>query len=334
MCYYDQTGRSAGEECSSTYEGRHITVLESELTHPTHGDGFVDGGDPVLHGDNIVGVAFKSAAAATDYIAIDTEGIWWLTVYGTNEDGNVAVTYGDDIYIAIDGCLLSKNNNKATHRYFGRALDAVVSGTSEVIPVKLHTGEYDAVERVGTSAVPLAMNTADAKAYQRYYSSTATSGTTYVTYDYLSALGAGQEAIACRDKVLVGATGVGQAYGNHSTVETATSAGTITGQCAGLRSNLVVANRDHGGGGTYFGVLAEIFPLGNTAALPTSNACLGIQSVAGTAMDAVANAIGFYGTDGSGKMIYTNADADTATGSIRITINGAVKYLRFYDAEA
>ena len=59
---YVNTGQTAGEECGSTYAGRHLTFEESVLVHPYHADGFVDGGDPVLY-DNIVGVAFKSAAA-------------------------------------------------------------------------------------------------------------------------------------------------------------------------------------------------------------------------------------------------------------------------------
>ena len=36
----------AGEEISSTYEGRHITRYDSLWTHPTHTDGFVDAKDP------------------------------------------------------------------------------------------------------------------------------------------------------------------------------------------------------------------------------------------------------------------------------------------------
>ena len=76
---YVNTGQSAGKECSSTYEGRHLTFEESVLVHPYHADGLVAGGEPVRVGD-IVGVAFTSASAATDMIAIDTEGIWWLNV--------------------------------------------------------------------------------------------------------------------------------------------------------------------------------------------------------------------------------------------------------------
>lgn len=334
MCYYSQTGKTAGEEISSTYEGRHLTVVESELTHPSHTDGFVDKGDPVLHGENIVGIAFKDAAAATDLIAIDTEGLWFLTVYGTNEDGNVAVAYGDEIFINKTTCVLSKNNNKYTHQRFGIALDAVVSGSNEVIAVKVHGQDDDEWERIGSSGTPKPMNTADMRLYQRYCSTAATSGTTYIDYARLDVSGAGVEGIAGRRKTLLTAAGVGNAHGGHDTLELDTSAGSLTGLGTGLRGNVVVADRAVATG-TYYGVMAEIFPLGNTAALPAgSNAALGINANAGTAMDLVANAISFSGTDGSGKMIYTNADSDAAAGSIRILVNGAIKYLRFYAAQA
>ena len=135
----DMTGRSAGDEISSTYEGRHITVLESALTHPTHTDGFVDGGDPVLLGNETVGVALSSAAAATDYITIDTEGIFALVVQGVNDAGNVAVAEGDEVYINRTTCVLSKISNFATHQPFGYALSPVVSGVlTTVVAVKVH----------------------------------------------------------------------------------------------------------------------------------------------------------------------------------------------------
>ncbi|KKL77654.1 hypothetical protein LCGC14_2032760, partial [marine sediment metagenome] len=88
-------GGTAGTQVSSTGEGRHLKILESELTHYTGGDGFVDKGDPVVTASGvIVGVAFNSAAAATDYVAIDTEGIWNLSVFGNDQNGNIAVVIG------------------------------------------------------------------------------------------------------------------------------------------------------------------------------------------------------------------------------------------------
>jgi len=95
---------TAGVEVSSTLEGRHVSLPESYMTHPYHSDGLVDGKDPVLVGDNIVGVAFSSAAANTDVISIDTEGIFALNVLGSISDGSVdgaawALAAGDPVYI-------------------------------------------------------------------------------------------------------------------------------------------------------------------------------------------------------------------------------------------
>ena len=130
-----------GQEISSTDEGRHITLLESDLVHPTHADGFVDKADPVVSATGrpaIVGVAFKSATAATDRIAIDTEGIWNLDVVAQNDDGNSAVAGGDCIYINTTTAVLSKISNGATQVPFGYALGIITAGSTEAIAVKVH----------------------------------------------------------------------------------------------------------------------------------------------------------------------------------------------------
>jgi hypothetical protein len=127
----------AGKEVSSTYEGRHVTFPESYLVHPSHTDGLVDGKDPVLAG-NIVGVALKGAAANTDQIAIDTEGIWALTVVATDQLGNSAVAVGDEIYINRITAVLSKNSDLESNIPFGVALMSASSGVTDVIAVKVH----------------------------------------------------------------------------------------------------------------------------------------------------------------------------------------------------
>lgn len=149
----------AGTEVSSGYEGRHLTVLESELIHPFRISTFVNGGDPVLlcrtgvaatYGA-AVGVAFRTATAATDHIAIDTEGIWNLTVIAVDDAGNSAVEIGDPIFIhdgsavaalgtGLGDAELSKIRNTTTQRFFGYALGRIAVGApgSGVIAVKVH----------------------------------------------------------------------------------------------------------------------------------------------------------------------------------------------------
>ena len=136
----------AGQEVSSTYEGRHVTVLESDLIHPTHADGFVDKGDPVVFGTTAlqgVGVAFKSAAAATDKIAVDTEGIWIIDVNAADDGGNRAINGGDRLYINVSTAVVSAIATPATQIPFGYALGYVGSGLTETIAVKVHWDPID-----------------------------------------------------------------------------------------------------------------------------------------------------------------------------------------------
>jgi hypothetical protein len=146
---YLATDREAGEECSSTYEGRHINIEESYLTHPYHSDGFVDGGDPVLLGENIVGVAFSGASAATDLIAIDTEGIWFLNVLGRVSDGTsdgiaLALAPGDPVFIMRDPStnttILTGESDPYHFAPFGYLLGDVSASTTvpTLVAVKVH----------------------------------------------------------------------------------------------------------------------------------------------------------------------------------------------------
>lgn len=129
---------TAGMEVSSTYEGRHLTFLESELAHPTHTPELVVKGDPVVIGREIVGIAFKSAVAATDLIAIDTEGIWNLSIVATDDLGSVVVAPGDVLFINRSTCIISKIADPAVNTPFGYALGTITSGNTAVIAVKVH----------------------------------------------------------------------------------------------------------------------------------------------------------------------------------------------------
>lgn len=148
---YLATDKSAGDEISSTYEGRHITLEESYLTHPKQTDDLVNKGDPVLVGDEIVGVAFTSAGLAADYIAIDTEGIWFLNVFGCVSDGTSdgaaqVLSAGDPVYIKrvpdTDTVILSGQSDPMHYRRFGYLLGDVSadleSGTATLVAVKIH----------------------------------------------------------------------------------------------------------------------------------------------------------------------------------------------------
>jgi len=151
----------AGSEVSSDYEGRHLQVFEAEMIHPYHADGFVDIGDPVVLCDSgvpasygfAVGIARDSALAITDPIALDTEGIWNLTVYAEDDNGDRAIEIGDRLFIragtlpgAADGdgtgdAEISKISEEQTQIPFGYALGSMVAGGSGEMAVKVHWGQ-------------------------------------------------------------------------------------------------------------------------------------------------------------------------------------------------
>lgn len=185
----------------------------------------------------------------------------------------------------------------------------------------------------GTSASPSTL-TASQRGNAVYYTSAATSGETYARYHKITATaGSTGEFIAGRDRTVLSAA-VGNAHGAHDSLEVS-STGYVTGLGTAVRGNIVMTNTAVPQG-TYYAVMGELYPGGNTSALPTaSNACLCCSVPAGTAIDAVANAIAFVGTDSATSMIYSATDATPDwTGSIRILVNGAKRYLHFTSAAA
>ena len=190
-------------------------------------------------------------------------------------------------------------------------------------------------ETIGTVGSPVALSTANQSGFKEYYTTALTTGTTYGHYTMLTSTGVGVEAIAARSRTYLSTAAAANAHGSHASLEIDTSAGSVSGLGTGLRGNIVLPNRAIAAG-TYYGVYAELYAGGNTTALPAnSNACLGINSQPGTAMDLVANAIAFNGTDATGAMIYTAGEAAPAVvGSIRILVNGAIKYLYYGAAQA
>jgi hypothetical protein len=186
-----------------------------------------------------------------------------------------------------------------------------------------------------TSAAPFSLGTtADAIGIANYWTSSATSGTTYGWKNTLTGAGIGAEFIGGRDRCVLTAA-AGNGYGYHGTLEVKNT-GYVSGQGAGIRGNVVFSTDTAVAAGTYYGILAEIYPAGATSALPAaSNACLGINCQTGTAMDLVANAIAFNGADGTGKMLYTHSITVGATAitSIRVRVNGVVGYMYVYSAQ-
>jgi len=135
---------TAGDEISSTYEGRHITLTAAELL-TSAGSGVAVKGLPCvfgLTGLQGVGICLNSGTT-TDLIAIDTEGIWVVDVHAADDGGNVAVAGGDRLYINTTTGVVSKIASAATQVPFGYALGIVASSLTETIAVKVHWDPVD-----------------------------------------------------------------------------------------------------------------------------------------------------------------------------------------------
>jgi len=325
MPYGVYTPGVAGDEVSSTYEGRHLTFSESQIGHANPGDALVNKGQPVLIGENIVGVAFLSAVANTDLISIDTEGIWQLSVTAEDEVGNSAVAVGDEIFINKSTYLLSKNANKNTHQFFGYALYPVISGSEDVIPVKVHFDPDDSVEMVGNSAAFLEMGIARNSGREYRYRTTKTSGDIRGQYMALALNGVGGSGEAHRGRTIVEAVGVLTAHGGHHGLEFDTD-GTITGLGVGHRATFMCPNR--AAFATISGGMSELWAEGDA----TNFAAATMHSIHRFVVDGdvtgratAQNAFEFAnikaGTAAT-DMLNTAADADASTDGLRVIING------------
>ena len=228
--------------------------------------------------------------------------------------------------------LLQRNNDETSI-----TLDTSVTGGLILPMVALvgngTTGTTGTAIKIGTTALPIALNTAGQTGIKAFFSSTATSDTTYGMYLRLDATGAGVEAIAGRFKTTFSSATTAQAYGIHATVEPDASTGKITGQCAAVLGNLVMANRNFGSGGTYYGVLAQVVASG-TSMTAGNISCLGINCPTSTGINAVIYAIGVdCGASAKGSMFYASAPS-TLGASLKVRVNSTTYYLPLYTTEA
>lgn len=151
-----QDSLTLGTQVSSTSSdgaGRHITATAAELNH---GNilGVVTKGYPVIFGiagtPYGVGVAFNTEVLGTDLIAVDTEGIWNLSVVGSDDNGPSLVRAGELLYINTATAIISKISTTATQIPFGYALgQANGDAAAHTIAVKVHFDSGVPVEFFG-----------------------------------------------------------------------------------------------------------------------------------------------------------------------------------------
>jgi len=127
-----------GDEISSTYEGRHITLYGDNISHGSQVD-YVTKGYGVWS-THAVGMPFttQTAALGNPLMTFDTEGIWCVDVHGANDAGDEAVAVGEAVYINTTTGQVSKKRDNATQLPFGYALGVVASGEIERVAVKVH----------------------------------------------------------------------------------------------------------------------------------------------------------------------------------------------------
>ena len=103
--------------------------LPATCSHPTE----PNSGDPVRFGE-LTGVALADEAADSKTVVDFEPGkVWDLSVKGVDGSGNSAVAVGDKLYyVDADTPVLSK---KATGRFFGFAMEAITSGSTDTINV-------------------------------------------------------------------------------------------------------------------------------------------------------------------------------------------------------
>ena len=186
----------------------------------------------------------------------------------------------------------------------------------------------------GTTANPCTTATASAKFLELRCRTTATSGDNRLAYLRYDVAGAGAGGECLRAYTAMTAAG-STCPGAHVSLDVSAT-GYITGLGAGVRGQLYVTGIVPAGG-TYYGMMAEMyFDPSATIAAPTEHAILAIQANGdATAAATCLNAISFVGgaASGGGQMISPGSSMSTVTGTIRVLINGAVRYIPYYSHE-
>lgn len=328
------TGETAGSEVSSTYEGRHLKLLESTLVHTDNvADPLISRGDAFVTSSGvIVGVAFNDAALTTDYIAVDTEGIWNLSVTGTDDWGASAVVIGDELFISKTSGLISKIGNPNTNVHFGYALGAVAESAATVIAVKVHFDPSlsDAQIKVGSSGAPWTHDQDDFNFLEYRFDNGATGGDNRGLYLQLQMTGSGtqSEALRVRNTLITGTQLT--ARGAHLTLDFE-GAGHITGLGCASVSTLMLPTAPLVGG-TYAAARSEIFAE-NVASSLAGTTMHSIHSfgVSGneTGRATCLNAFEFFNIpSGTGtEMLKTDMHTSPPTDGLRIMVNGALFYI-------
>jgi hypothetical protein len=189
----------------------------------------------------------------------------------------------------------------------------------------------------GTSGTKLIDDTANVKFYQQYTDCGALSGTSQGMYVRHYVTGAGGSGQAFRAYGTVSDIAAADARGAHISLDFGAT-GTVTGSGQALTTTLHIADQATQGG-TLSAITAEIYADGDTSD-PSGSvlSCIRFSNGGGAGKadiddDCALLHIDTGFTDGTGNMIYTHNPGNTFSGSIKIRIGGATKWLYYADSE-
>lgn len=192
----------------------------------------------------------------------------------------------------------------------------------------------------GTSSNKATTSTADKKFVSLYTNSSATSGDSRGIYvrHYLS--GAGGSGEALRAYTTVNVASVATAHGAHISLDMGATTYSITGQGIACRCTLHVPNAAMVAGGTYAALQAEIY-LDGTSSDPRTTTQFSIMRFIIDGGNAAAQAkvlnlmslVNIPADSGGGQMFSPGTSMGTVTGTLRILIDGAIRYIPVYSHE-
>lgn len=292
------TGTLTSSGALTTTSGGH-TITAGGLTVTAGGITVTAGGQTITAGN----LALVAGSATFK----DTYGI----VLGTGSD--VAIVYdGTNVTFSGTGGLQFKNNTADSS-------PALIMGS-------------------GTAALPATTAVAGKNFLEFRTESTATSGDSRAMYLRHYLAGAGASGDALRAFATIEAA-IDTASGAHISTNFGAS-GSVSGLAAAARTTLHVPNSALAAAGTYTALQGEIYSDGSSAdpSAVTELAALRLaNSGDGTGkgrVDDKAAIISLTGWgDGTGNAVYTHNPGNTFSGSIKILVNGVVKYLYFADSE-
>jgi hypothetical protein len=200
-------------------------------------------------------------------------------------------------------------------------------------PVDL-TGKLALDAQAGTASVSA---TANSKFIELRCETTATSGDCRLQYMRYYMAGINATGGECLKAGTVLEAAIGTARGGQASIEVS-SAGYISGFAAGWDALLEVANSAVPGGGTYCAGQSQVWMTGSSSDLSAAAShAIHRFSVSGGSAVAEAKVLNAFDFDvvncadsGGAEMISPGANEGATTGTIRILINGDIRYLAYY----